>query len=171
MMFPRTRKTKLVNHVVGVPDRHGQITQCVVLWESRYWKSVILLGITDLSVDPGEDTTALGRFVSVIYSSATLIRGGYWKLQGKVYFDVPKEFEIYESGGNKYYGDRRIGPIGDEKIPLTMSCAGMGYVEAYIDYLLHNGEAKSGLVSQHKSVKELVESTLNSSINTRESNA
>lgn len=160
MPFPRTRKIKLIKHVVGVPNSSGELTQCVVLWESRYWKSIILLGITDLTVDAMETTTEIGPFVSVIYTSAAMIRCGDWKLQGTIDIDIPEELNTYESAGVKYIGDERIGPLGDEKLALEVGCAGMEYVRGYIEYLLYNGEAPFGYVRTYNRTAKFVERVL-----------
>ena len=110
--------------------------QTIVLWHSQRFKNVILIAPTDLIIDDSSDSIEFGNPIGLMFSGAQVIRNGYWKFQGTVEIDVHKDLYTFNSAGEQWIGDIKVGPELKDSPYILLACAGMAAVEEHIKKLL-----------------------------------
>ena len=156
MNFGQTRKINLIHHSIGVPIDDKMMVQCLVLWESRHWKNVILLGITDRNVSIEDDLSAPANVISMIFTGAQIIRCGKWKLGSLHKIHVPDELLFYKTFDNMYFKDNIVEDSTEGMDLLTMSCAGMGYVVSFIKHTIDGGSKSRPIADLHSQAQGLL---------------
>lgn len=137
-LFLKTRKRKFAGDVVGIPFSNSQMVQGVVLWQSFYYKNVILVGICKQVMSFDDNAPELSPFLSMVYTSAGLIKEGDWKIIGKTDVSWPEAISTRLVSSNLWIGDRLQGEAShkDRLLYPQMSVAGGGAVVSCIRHLL-----------------------------------
>jgi len=157
MAYQRTRKRNLLGYVIGIPLESRGLVLAQILWQSTYYRNVVLISITDGVADDKAETPSLGRVLSMIYTSAQLIRTGEWKLFHYMECVVPSEVYTFKSAGNVWHGDEMIG-TWDGVTPMpNLDVARIGFVNSYLNYLFAKQEdSGKALINIHADMLPLV---------------
>ncbi len=134
--YPKHQKRKLTGHLVGVPLDNGTLAGFIVLWQSLYLRNVITLGITSTRVSHA-NFQELSGLVSLIDTSAAVIRSGFWYLGPLVEVTIPPEISTRISAEQVWHGDTavRVATPEDRKMIPSLAVAGMTLVADYIRFL------------------------------------
>lgn len=135
MNFPKTKKRDLVGHLVGVPLSPEELLVGRVLWQSRHWKNVILLELTDARVPWCQEEAVRGRPIATCFTGAQVIRQGFWKLFQAEPVALDPGAIAYVSAGSCWVGDERQAEGSPQGLP-ELRVLGMDVVESLARHAL-----------------------------------
>ena len=163
--YPKSRKVRYANSVIGIPV-DGKLIQTAVLWHSSSFKNVILIAPTDQSEDLDSDSKMLGEPLGLFFTGAQIIRAGHWKFQGPAKFDVPTEVITFECAQTIYCGDEPIrATTSSDRAMELLVFGGVAVTNAVSDILSGNYDSQNHRIAQRIVAAHLMGLLSNSSRN------